>query len=341
MEEDFVTLDLMKYFRLALHNWKKIILGGFIAGVVGIVLSFGLPKEYVVVSKVAPELSLRTNSLTSLASMAGLNMNMLSNNNDALLPTVYPEIVKSVPFITDLFDMPVNDGTLYEYILNDQKLSWLGTVISLPGRLIGMAVDAIKVEDDSQNDSLDVFKLTKEQNRVYKALRKNIMVEVDKKTFLVTITVKMQDAYVAATLSKTIVDNLKDYVTEYRTGKAKDNVSYLQTAFDRAKDEYYMAQKSYALYCDAHQEMLSQRALVEKQRLQNETNLKYQIYSSVAQQLQQAEVNVQLEAPVFAEVVPPTVPVRKSKPSRSKFAIFFALMGVMGVIVYLSKKNDL
>lgn len=323
VERGVVDIDVAELVKKLFAGWKLIATVAICSAVVGVALSFTVPKQYTSVSKVAPELALRTNSLTSLASMAGLNMNMLSNNNDALLPTIYPDIVGSVPFITDLFDMPVQDSTLFYFVTKKMKKRSL-----------------FRNRDTSTVDvGLDSYRLTRKQYSAYRKLRKSIKVEVDKKTFLVTITVKMQDPVVAATLSNYVIDALKKYVTTYRTGKAVKNEEFLNDAFNQAKDEYFDSQRRLARYIDAHQEVAVQRAQVERQRLQNEANLNFQLYSSLAQQLQQAQVAVQQEAPVFAVVTPPSVPLRKSGPRRLVAAVVFAFFGTIAACGYVLKKS--
>lgn len=340
-DEDFIEIDFGKYIRIAKRNWKRIAIWAFATAVLGSILSYGVPKQYKVVSRIAPELSLKANNLSSLASLAGLNLgSSATNNSDALLPTIYPEIVNAIPFITDLFSMPVKGKTLYDYMLNDVKQSWGTVALSLIKKTFTALVDAINKDDTAQNNgTLDNFYLSKEQEEIFNAVKSAIKVEVEKKTFIVTITVIMQDPEVAADLSKAVIENLKKYVTQYRTDKARQNAEFLQKAFDNARDEYYKAQNLFAAYCDAHQSLLSQSSMVEYQRLQNETNLKYQLYSAVAQQLQQARVNVQQEAPVFAEVIPPTIPVRKFAPKRSRYAIAFFLLGAIAAYIYSVRKE--
>lgn len=338
-ENDIVIdVDLMKYFRQLLANWKKLMVWGCCAAIIGVAFSFSFPKEYRVVTKLAPELSLRSNSLTSLASMAGINMSMLGNNNDALLPTVYPDIVSSVPFITGLFDMPVDNTTLYDYLLNDTKTSLLASLFSLPGKAVGAIIDRIKGESEEECKALDSYHLTKEQYRIYKMLNKSIKVTVDKKTFLVTVIVTAQSAVVAADLAKRINDDLRAYVVDYRTAKTQQTVDYLQIAHKEAEEDYFKAQSAFAIYSDRHQNVLLQRELIEKTRLQNDMNLKYQLYSSLAQQLQQNEVQLRQETPVFAEIVPASVPLRKDKPKRSRFLIAFFIIGVCSASVVVLKK---
>lgn len=338
LDNGSISIDFKKYVDIAKSNWKKILKWGVAACFIGVVFSFGIPRRYIVTSKVAPELSLRSNSLTSLASIAGLSMNLLSNNNDALLPVVYPDIVGSIPFITDMFSLHVKDSTLYHYMLNDVRQSWLSSVVSLPFRAIESIAGAFK-EKSTDNSIVDSYHLTNEQNAVYKMLKRAIKVEVDKRTFLVTISVTMQDPVVAADLSEAVIANLKKYVTAYRTDKARKNAEFLQEAYNNAKGEYYSAQQAYASYCDAHQEMMSQRSMIEKQRLQNNSNIKFQLFSSLAQQLQQAIVTVQQESPVFAVVIPPSVPLRKAAPKRAQIAIVFMMLGMLVSYVNIVVKS--
>lgn len=342
-QNDTVSLDIADSFRELLRHWKTFCLWGLLAAVMGVAISFTAPKQYKVVTKVAPELSLRSSSLSSLASLAGINgMNMLSGNNDALLPTVYPEIVGSVPFITDLFGCEVKDTTtLYYYVLNDTRAPLLGTILSLPSRAAGAVVGLFKSDSDEVVGEVDNFHLTREQYAVYRAIKKSIMVDVDKRTFCVTITVTAQNPLVAANLSKKVIENLKKTVTAYRTDKAQNNVDYLKGVYKTAQEEYYLAQKRFADYSDSHQSMSWQGSQIERQRLQNEATLKFQLYSSVAQQLQQAEVVVQQEAPVFAEVVPPTIPLRKASPSRMKYLVGFLFLGVVAAFVKINRKEKI
>ena len=74
----------------------------------GLVIGFSIPK-YTVTVKLAPEVQGGKPSLGglgSLASMAGINMGSM-NSADAMSPELYPDIVQSVPFMTELFDVEV------------------------------------------------------------------------------------------------------------------------------------------------------------------------------------------------------------------------------------------
>ena len=68
----------------------------------------------------------------------------------------------------------------------------------------------------------------------------------------------------------------------------------------------------------------------EQVRLENEMNLAYQVYTSVAQQLQMAEAKVQEITPVYTVVERATIPIRASKPS--KVMILAGIIFITGVV---------
>lgn len=331
------VIDIKLLAKKLIDNWKLILIITAAGFVLGAILSFGVPRKYTVVSKVAPELSLRTNSLTSFAQIAGIN-NLLSNNNDALLPSVYPDIVSSTPFLCELCRMQVNDSTLYHYLKNDVKMSWLGAVISLPMRAVGGIKSWFSDDDQSETFMIDPYRPTKEQAATLRMLGKMIRVDVEKKTFLVTISVTAQDPVIAADLSKKVIYNLKQTVTLYRTKKAADNVVYLEKVFADAEKDYNDIQSEYAYYLDHNQSIASKLDLVQSMKFKNELDLKFQLYSSLATELQQARTKVLQETPVFAEIAPPSVPVRSSN-SRKKFAMAFAFVALIAACGYVLIKK--
>lgn len=331
-------IDIKLLVKKLFRNWKliaKITAFGF---ALGAILSLGEPRKYTVVSNIAPELSLRTNSLTSIAQIAGIS-NLLSNNNDALLPSVYPYIVSSEQFLADLCSMKVNDSTLYYYLLNDTKKGWIGSVVSLPFLAVNGIKSLFSEKDDTSVIDIDPFHPTKEQAAVFRMIRKMILVDVDKKTFLVSISVTAQDPVVAADLSNLIIKNLKRTVIMYRTSKTADNVEYLERVYNDARKEYYDAQSEYARYLDRNQGISSKSSQVKELALKNEVDLKFRIYSSLASELQQEKTKLKQETPVFAEITPPSVPVKSSNSRKSyTLAITFLVFVCACVYVLIKKK---
>ena len=334
-------IDLGAVFRKVFRHWKMMLIWSMVGAIVGFGIAKSIPRTYTVVSKVSPELSYRQSSITSLAAMAGITNNML-NNTEALLPTVYPDIISSPEFMIKLLGTQVNsekcDTTLYGYLSTCVRQPWWNVVLSLPFKAIA-ALSSRGEENDSDSLSFDAFKLTKEQAGIVKSLSRCIDVSVDKRTYLITISVEMQDRVVAAQTSRALLAHLEEFVRKYRTDKTRKDLAFFEEMYEEeAKSDYYEAQKKLSWYVDSHQGFVLQSAKIEQQRLQNDVNLKYQLFTSLSQQVQNARLRVQQDTPVFAQIVAPTVPVRKSGPSTVKImAFFFLLAFVVSALVYLRK----
>lgn len=347
MNDDItLELDLGKYLRILKTNWKRLLLWAAGAFVVGCLFAIGIPRKYKVVSKIAPELSsTATTRLSTMAALTGFSSAVLGST-DAVYPMVYPDLVKSPEFVAELFSLQVKfvekgevvETNLYDYVLNHHPSSWIGFLMSLPGRLMSWVAGLISPEesDDTLGD-VDPFHFTRKQGAVYRSLCKCIEAVIDKKTLVVTTSVTMPDAEICADVSKAVNENIQKYVTAYRTEKAVHDMEYYEKLCEEARQDYYDAQRKYSGYIDRNQGIVLQSVKVEEERLRNEMNLQYQLYNSMSQQLQSAKAKVQQETPVFAEIIPPTVPL-KSANSRKKVALAFALLGLAaGCIVTLAK----
>lgn len=313
------------------------------AVIVGLVIAFSIPKEYTATATIAPELSdgKSGGGLSSLAAIAGFNINT-SSGADAIYPDLYPDIVSSTPFITGLFNIPVKDlegiidTTLYCYLDKYQRSPWWSVIISAPFRALGWVASLFKDEkDEDRITKLDPFHLTVKESSISKLLSNSISVSVDKKTGLATLSVTMQDARIAACLTDSVMYRLQSYVTDYRTNKARQDFEFQKKLFERKKKEYETAQENYAKFSDTNKNIILQSYRAEQVRLENEMNLAYQVYTSVAQQLQVAEAKVQEITPIYTVLEPATIPIAPSRPSKILIlisALFVTMMGCMSWI---------
>lgn len=344
-------VDLMPYVRSALKGWKKILIWAFCGLAFGIMIGLSIPKTYTAKALVAPELMTRStmgSGLSTLASLAGVNMNNLALT-DAMHPDLYPEIIKSTNFYIGLFDMPVTiernkeviDTDLYDYMVNYTSAPWWNWVLGLP-RLALDGVKSLFVEKDELDDAeghdiVDSLRLTKQQEMVVKALSKNVTASIEKKTFAISLRVTMQDRVVAAQLANLIIDHLKQFVLDYRTEKALENVAYYESLCEEAREDYLTAQRAYAYYADTHLGTPTQSSRIQLQQLQNEAQLKYQMYNMSAQNLLTSRAKVQQESPVLV-VIQPGIAPHYGKPSKVKLGIlWFIIAGAIGTFIVVRK----
>ena len=311
-----------------------------VAVVVALIVGFSIPKEYTTTVMLAPEVeggSRSLGGLSSLAGMAGINMNA-GESSDALYPELYPDIVSSVGFTTELFPVSVEDEegelktTLYNYLKEEQRSPWWSAILSLPFKCIGWITSLFQDEEENVGQGIDPFRLTKDETSVVKMLNEKISVSVDKKTSVITLSVTMQDPLISATMTDTVMQKLQNYITEYRTNKARHDLDFTQKLYDEAQKKYYVAQQAYADYVDMNQNISLRSVQTRQERLQNEMNLAYNLYNQTAQQLQLAKAKVQENTPVYTIVQAATVPLKASKPSKLMILVGFVfLAGVISV----------
>lgn len=338
LEEEYDEIDIMEMLRKLFRNWKLILKWCVVAAVLGLVIGFSIPKEYTVISSLAPESVARSSSgnLGSLASLAGINLGSMSTS-DAVSPDLYPDIVASTPFVVELFPVQVDftdkkqpaQADYYTYLKDYTRSPWWNAVLRAPVNALGwfMGLFREKVEPVKGITQVDPTRLTKEQASIVANIRKNISLAVDKKTSILSLSVSAQDPQVAARISQEVIDRLQTYVTNYRTEKSRKDLEYFQKLYEEARSDYFASQQRYASYMDRNQGVVLQRVKTEQERLQNEMNLNYQLYNTCAQQLQAAKAKVQQETPVFTIINPPQVPLKRSKPSKPTILVASIFLG--------------
>lgn len=353
-ENDEITIDWMDILRRIIAIRKTLYKAAGVGVVLGIIIALSIPKQYTVTVTLSPEMGgdKAGGGLASLAS-SFLGGAATSNSPDALNATLAPDIVASTPFILELFNPRVQtldnelDTTLVTY-LEEEKSSWFSYIAKAPGMAIG-AVKSLFTEEADTASVLNPFQLTEEEAAKVKGLRRSILAEVDKKTAMTTITVTLQDPKVTAIVADSVVAKLQQYIIDYRIKKAKEDCAYLEQLYKERQQEYYEAQSKYAHYFDSNRNIALQSVRAEQERLQNDMNLAYQVYSQVAQQLQVARAKIQEEKPVFAVVEPASIPLLPSGTSKKVIilgVLFFTILivgswKILGQEYWKTFKNQL
>lgn len=333
-ENDEITIDWMEILRKIIAIRKTLYKAAGVGVILGIIIALSIPKQYTVTVTLSPEMG-GDKAGGGLASLASSFLGGSSSNSpDALNATLAPDIVASTPFILELFNTKVQtldgklDTTLVAY-LDEQKSPWFSYIVKAPGMAIG-AIKSLFSEETDTTFALNPFQLTKEESEKVERLRKVLAAEVEKKTAKTTISVTLQDPKVTAIVADSVVAKLQQYIIDYRIKKAKEDCAYLEQLYKERQQEYYDAQSKYAHYFDSNRNIALQSVRAEQERLQNDMNLAYQVYSQVAQQLQVARAKIQEEKPVFAVVEPATVPLQPSGTSRKVIVLGIIFLAVCG-----------
>ncbi len=327
--------DLLKYKRLYF-----IVLP--VTFVLSAFISLSIPNYYTCTVKLSPELSNRsasTSSLASLASSFGVGLGS-GGSSDALFPTLYPDLMASVDFKADLFKIKVRpedsekEYTYYDYKKFIEKTPWWNNALK--------SFFGLFMSDKSVSDTINPRKLTKMQNAMAMSIGEKITCAVDKKTMVISLSVKDTDPVVCMTMADSTMALLQRYITDYRTSKARVDLEYNKKILNEAKANYEKASRAYAAFADANLHSFQERILQRKSELETEMVLQRTVYQQVVGQYQQAEMKLQEDTPAFAVIQASTIPVQKTGPKRSIACLICVLIAFVVTSFYaIFKEKDL
>jgi hypothetical protein len=342
VDED--EIDLMA---LAKTLWDKrgfIIKTVLVFTMIGVVVALLSPKEYTATTKMVPQVSggsSKMGGLSSLASMAGINLN-LNKDITELMPQTYPQVVQSAPFqmqlMNEKFNFPGIDKpvSLYEYYTEHHKPGALAVVKKYTAGLPGIIIKAVKGKESelqviTLDDESEIY-LTKEQEEVRKIISENLSLDVNDKEGYIQINSRFPDAAIAARVARKAQHLLQSYITAFKIEKATAQLNFVEERFNEKKAEFEKAQVTLAAFRDRNKNVTSALAFTEQEQLQNEYRLAFEVYSNLAQQLEQSRIQVKEETPVFAIIQPVVVPHERTKPKRAMIlAVWIFLGGVASI----------
>lgn len=337
-----LRVGIVDLFMLMLKDWLWMAVFCVATAAFGVFVAFSIPKVYRSNVMLAPEEAqgMLGGNVSSLASMVGLDMKL--GTNDAIYPEIYPSVMHSTDFLVQLFDTPVAtaDGsvktTYRNYLAKHQKSTWWSD---------GAKAVMSKLKSKPTNEKrpvgvpVDPGHLTYEEDLLAQAVDASIKCMVDKKTDVIDIRVEAQDPLVAKTMVDSVTSQLQTYITDYRTRKARADLAYLEKVYDEAKRQYDAARHNYAAASTAHQDVVMETARSMVKALENDMQLKYSIFSQVAEQKQLAQANVQKMTPAFTIIRNSTVPIKHSNMPKIVIVAIFAFLGFLVRTMVLIAKN--
>ncbi len=282
--------------------------------------------------------------LQQFGGLAGLNLSSGMAGEDALTPELYPDIVNYTPFIIELLNEKIalskSDTliTVTDYLEEQSKPSIIGRFFGLFGG------DKENVKDSSDLIMNGYYFLSEEKHDMIKALSNFIEAYKGKSKLsnLLTVSVEMHDPFVAAQLNNIVVQNLQEYIIDYRTQKAKTDLDFVIKRHSEAEIRYINAAQRLAQFRDQHTNMVLASAKTIEERLQSEFNLAYNVYNTLSQQLEQSKMKVQENTPVFKVLSPAIIPLHKYKPKTTLTLLNSLVVGFfIGVlIIFISEKRN-
>jgi len=332
-------IDLLALAKTFWNGRKTMIKAILIAGVIGVIYALLSPKEYTATTTIVPQTSSSSSKLgglSSLAAMAGFNLDN-ATSGDMLSPTVYPEIVSSVPYQLDLMNTPFSFAkvnhqvSLYEYYAEISKPGVLSLISKYTIGLPWVILSAIKGESKQVivTDAKGPISLTKKQETVRKMIEEQVTIALDAKQGYITMQAAFPEALLSAQVADQARELLQKYITRFKIEKASDKLLFIEQRYDEKKKEFEKAQNRLAYFSDQNKNVTSAVARTEETRMQGEYTIALNVYNELAKQLEQAKIQVKEDTPVFSILEPATIPLTKSKPKKVMIVFIFLFLGVI------------
>lgn len=304
------------------------------------------PRYYTTEVSIAPE-SAEGNAAGNLASLAAnFGLDIGKNASDAIYPQLYPDLMSSTEFLVGLLDINVItlEGDVntdyYTYLREYQKKNYLTYPFTWLIKNFKALFETNSEEiAGKEGKRFDPFRLSKKTTQILKTVENNIECTYSRTTDVVTINVKDQDPLVSAVLADSIKEHLQQYITEYRTKKARIDYEYYKRLAAEAKTSYDQTCREYSLYADAHQNAFLQKVKTQITNLEYDMQMKHEIYSAMTTREQSALAELQARTPVFTTLTNATVPVKPAGPKRMIFVATMLFLATIGTFVYIYRNE--
>lgn len=321
--------------------------------VAGLIIILGSPKEYksevVLLVESSSSGSGMSGILQQFGGLAALGGLGASAGQEALTPKLYPDIIKSTPFLLETMAVKLSDSRydstlmVSEYLERHTRRS-LGQflrayTLGLPGKLVRLIKGRNRTGQIQPSDiKARPLKLTSRQSRLAGELSKRIKAKEGDFPNTLILSAEMQDPQLAAQLVDSVVKSLTAYVIDYRTQKTRTDLQFIELNLKEAEKKYNEAQRALAAFQDRNLNLITSSGKIMEQNLQSEYTLAFNVYNTLAQQREQAKIRVQEKTPVFKVMEPAKIPLGKSKPKGNIIIILMIFLGgFVGVLIVIGK----
>lgn len=336
------VIDLGEIFHTIMRNWKIYAAVLPVVFILSCLHILNVPRYFTTSTQLAPEEENATagGSLSSIASSFGFDISDIQTT-DAITPMLYPDLMNDNKFVVDLLGIKVvsYDNSIntdyYSYLTKYQKSSWTGPIIKWVNKIFATKKkSAYAIAGDKDNDP---YILSKKEDDIVNKVRGDILITVDKKTGVISISATAQDPLICKTLADSVTVRLQDFITTYRTSKARKDVDYYKHLMEDALYSYETVRRKYASVSDANQDVILQSVRSELEDMENDMQLKYNQYTTYQVQYQAAIAKLRDKTPAFTTLKGANVPIKPAGPKRMIFVAGMLLLATIIISLWLAK----
>lgn len=308
----------------------------------GLLFAFGIGEEYTASTRILPYRNGAAggSGLSSLAGLAGVRL-PAGTGDQTITADLYPEVAKSQEFRIAIAETPLRfaelnrRATSIEYFRDLRERPLIDLIVAYSIGLPASLREHLSQPDTSPAMALAgpdstsaVIRYDRRYLELVNTLQDRVIVSIDKKTSLITISAMMPDPDAAADLVDVTAKHLMNRIIHYETRKAGEQFRFVSEQFEQAQARYVRAQRDLAVFRDRNRTLMSATAELERDRLQREHDLAYEVYQQFSREVEQSRIKMNQDTPVFAVLDRVAVPTRRSAPRRPLIVIASVLVAL-------------
>ncbi len=305
---------------------------------VGLVLALSCREEYTASTELLPYRNgSSTGALSGLANLAGVRL-PIGGTDQTITADLYPVIAKTLDFQLSVAESPLRFARTNERVSMVQYLREHRTVVGAAATLVSRLRYTLgsilsraprpgtAAVTDSGGPPLRVY--DREYLHLVRELDERLVVRFDRKTSVISVTGVMPDPYAAADLVQTASELLMQRIIDYEARKASEQLQFIEGQYRQSRTRYDEAQRNLAEFEDRNRMLLGAVAQIQRERLQREKDVAYQVVQQLTTELEQARIKEHQDTPVFTVLEHVTVPNEHSSPRRSAILLLAGFLGV-------------
>ena len=341
-------IDLIELLKKIYLEKRFIIKSSIIAVFIGIIFSLIQPNEYTSSTTFIPQLSTDIksggSSLSGLASLAGINLGGVEGSSE-FPPTLYPQVIESVPFRLKLLSSPVNINNeakiLSDYILSEKSFNLVGTIkkytIGLPSLIKGI----FRTKDSAKKSLFEIYSISEDDKLLFDHLENTLTISVNDKEGFITMSFTDENKNVSAQITNLAQSMLQERIIEFKIKSSKELLDFTIEQYNEKKYAFEALQDERAIFVDENINISSSLYQNKLNRIESELSIAQSVVQQLATQVEQAKLKVNKDTPVFTTIKPVTVPFEKSAPSRAIIVFVFLFLGLISSAGYILIKDPL
>ncbi len=325
-----VILRVGELIRYLFGMWKPIVLGSLVIAGLNIAYELLTPKKYTAITTFVIQSDSQSGSVSSLASVVGINLNELGSENELFSTDNIPELYRSYRMLKKTFlaekSIEGEQKRLITRYVEKKKLlkSW-----QKKEHLADFTFEIPEQEMTSVHDSLMMVVLEDFKEKQLSAEK------LSRKLSILKVSIVDKDERFAKVFNEELVKNVNQFYLETKTKKTLEDLTILQEQADSVKETLDEALALYELSNKRtpNPNPLKSSAFTNSRKLQIDLEIASAVYEEVLKQLTVARIQHQKNTPLIQILDRPIFPLENDK---SRFLILLIKSGLLGGFLMLA-----